>query len=525
MMPRSVPPQDALVAVDRALAHAPGDPALLLRRAHCLLALGRPQPALEAAAAAQRHAPADAALLDAIGTLYSRAGEQLRALASYDQAIALSPDHAPYLFNRAAVLRFVGRLAEAEADYDRVVALQPADYEAYKNRSDLRTQSVAHNHVEELERVLASLRTGGDADGSGEVQLRYALAKEYEDLDECERSFRHLELGARRRRAQLGYDVAVDVATVDWIIEAFPAAPGRDAAGTVHTVAPASHTEPVPAAAAAETPEQARVSAIASLTERSRGVAPVGEDAPIFIVGLPRSGTTLVERILGSHSTVTSAGELNCFALSLMAAVQRHCGGVRLPRRELVAQSAHIDFAGLGRDYLDRARAAVPAGRFTDKMPLNYLYCGLIRRALPQARMVHVRRHPMAAGYAMYKSLFRDGYPFSYDLNDIARYYAGYRRLMDHWQAVLPGAILSLDYERLVADQAGETRRLLDFCGLAWEDACAQFHLNPAPTTTASAAQVRRPIYDTAVAQWRRYEVQLAPLRQAFDALGVRVPP
>jgi len=193
-----------------------------------------------------------------------------------------------------------------------------------------------------------------------------------------------------------------------------------------------------------------------------------------------------------------------------------------LTRRELVARSAGVDFAALGRDYLGRV-APAPAGarRFTDKMPLNYLYCGLIRRALPNAKIVHVIRQPMAVCYAMYKTLFKDGYPFSYDLGDIARYYIAYRRLMDHWNSSLPGAILTMSYEALVEDQLGRTRQLLDFCGLEWQDACAEFHRNAAPATTASAVQVRRRLYDTSVAQWQQYAAQLAPLNERLRAAGV----
>jgi tetratricopeptide (TPR) repeat protein len=485
MTVRSAAPQDILAAVEAALVRKPADPALQLRRAQCLLALGRPAEARTAAARAKSLAAANAVLLDAIGTVLSHAGDPAGALTAYDQALALAPDDPQLLFNRAAVRRFLGRLAEAEADYDRVIALRPDDHEAWKNRSDLRVQVGANNHVEALEARLGSLLTGAASDHRGEVHLRYALAKEYEDLGEHEKSFGHLQRGARRQRAGLRYDVAVDVATVDWIIEAFPAAPPAAVAG--------GQDDP--------------------------GMA----EAPIFIVGLPRSGTTLLDRILGSHSQLASAGELNCFALSLTDAVQRQ-RGARLPRRELVAQSAAVDFPALGRSYLGKARAVVPAGRFIDKMPLNYLYCGLIRRALPGARILHMTRHPMAAGYAMYKTLFRDGYPFSYDLTEIARYFAAYRRLMLHWESTLPDAILPIAYEDLVADPAGQTRRALAFCGLEWEEACAAFHLNPAPTTTASAAQVRRPLYDSSVAQWRRYERQLAVLRDQLLALGVPLP-
>ena len=445
-----------------------------------MTALGRWPEACTQALAAQRGAGTDAPLLDAIGTLLSRANDQRAALAAYDAAVALAPEQPHLLFNRAAARRFVGDLAGAEQDYERVVALKPEDYEAYRNRSELRVQTLAHNHVRELRARLGDI--GGD--WRGEVELRYALAKESEDLGEYEASFRELERGARVRREHLRYDLATDLATVDWITEAFPppalpppAAPGRQ---------------------------------------------PSGAAGPIFIVGLPRSGSTLVERMLGRHSSVVAAGELPHFALALVAAVQSAARGVRLDRRAMVARSAGVDFAALGGAYLQGVRAAgIAAARFTDKMPLNYLYCGLIARALPGARIVHVQRSPMAACFAMYKMLFKDGYPFSYDLSELARFYAGYRQLMAHWESTLPGRIHALRYEALIADQIGETRRLLGFCGLDWEEACTQFHLDPTPTTSASAAQVRRPLYDTSVSQWRHYEEQLAPLRAALSAAGV----
>ena len=446
------------------------------------LALGRLGSACEAAAAAQRSAAADPVLWDAIGTLYSRGNDQQRALAAYDQAVALAPGNAQFLFNRAAVRRFLGALAQAEADYDRVIALKPADYEAYKNRSDLRTQTPERNHIAELESLVAR----GSPDWRAAVQLHYALAKEYEDLGDYRQSFSRLQRGARIRREHLRYDIATDVATVDWIIQAFPAAKAEAA----------QH-------ACADAP---------------------GAAAPIFIVGLPRSGSTLVDRILSSHSMVSSAGELKAFALAIVDAVRLQSGRSQMSRRELVAASASLDFAALARDYLERARSAGASGvRFTDKMPLNYLYCGLIRRALPNARIVHVSRSPMAACYAMYKTLFEDAYPFSYDLAELAKHYLAYRRLMEHWQLTMPGAIFSLSYEALIADQLGQTRRLLDFCGLEWQEACAQFHQNPLATTTASAVQVRRPIYDSSVSQWRHYEAQLADLSRELIGGGIRV--
>jgi tetratricopeptide (TPR) repeat protein len=468
-------PEGALAAIDRAAAIEPLNVRYVIQRAQCLLALGRRASALDAARAAAAAAGKDAAAWDAVGTLRSFAADQQGALEAYDRAVALAPEESQFAFNRASVRRFLGDLEGAESDYDRAIARRPLDFEAYLNRSELRVQTAGRNHVAELQ----ALARRPELDWRGFVQIHYALAKECEDLGRYADAFDHLQHGARRRREHLRYDVAVDVATVDWIARGYPAGPA----------------DPLP--------------------ETSR-------EAPIFIVGLPRSGTTLVERILASHSSMASAGELDSFAQSLVEGARAKSGRASLPRQELVALSATLDFAALGRDYLARARAAYGgSGRFVDKMPLNYLYCGLIRRALPNARIVHVVRHPMAVCYAMYKTLFKSGYPFSYDLREIGRYYAAYRRLMAHWQSTMPGAVYDLKYEDLIADQAGETRKLLEYCGLDWEDGCLAFHRNPTPSTTASASQVRRPLYDSSVSQWRHYEARLGELKDTLAAEGI----
>jgi Tfp pilus assembly protein PilF len=544
---------NALAQIDLALRAGAGSPRLLLNKAQCLLALGRRTEAVDSATVALSNATRDAVLLDAIGSFFSFAGDQHTALNAFERAVALAPGNAHFLFNRATVLRFHGHLDAAESDYDRVIALRPTDFEAYKNRSDLRRQTPDKNHVAQLEALLAR----GFTEWRAEVQIRYALAKEYEDLGEYEKSFGHLALGASKRRANMNYDVANDVRTVDWIIEAFPSGPPPGAAERAReppSFSAASLESAVSAvgfaavqdrlasgqdsvALESATPSTVTLQSAPSVPGAAQAVAPRPitpqpaapmpaapmPAAPIFIVGLPRSGTTLVDRILSSHSQVTSAGELNAFALTLVAAVRRANPGAQLPRRELVARSADIDFAAVGRDYLEAAHAVAGPGCFTDKMPLNYLYCGLIRRALPNAKIVHLTRHPMAAGYAMFKTLFKDGYPFSYDLTEIGRYFGAYRRLMDHWNSTMPSAIYTLQYEDLVADQVGESRRLLQYCGLEWEDACADFHRNSAATTTQSAAQVRQPIYRTSVAQWRHYDSQLAILSEVLKSAGINL--
>ncbi len=465
----------ALALAERAVAAVPTDAPALLRLAQCLDAMRRRPEALCAAAAAELAAGDNPRALASIGLFYSAADEHFLSLAAYDRACRQAPDNARLLYSRAVLRKNVGQLEESESDYDRVLELDPKHYESYTNRSNLRTQTPDRNHVAQLERLLAR----GDTPAAGEVQLCYALAKEYADLGRHAESWTMLERGARLRRQALTYDVAADLATVDALIEAFPAGPAPPSAGAA-------------------------------------------ADAPIFVVGLPRAGSTLVERILSSHSQLRAAGELRHFTLAFAAAARVKSGRDDLPQRHAIALAPQLDFSALGRDYLARCRpAAGSAPRFIDKMPVNYLYCGLIRRALPNARIVHVARTPTAACYAIYKMLFLDGYPFSYDLDELAQYYIAYRRLMDHWHRTMPGVIHELSYERLVADQPGETRRLLEFCSLEWEDACLDFHRNPAASTSASAHQVRRPIYTSAVNEWRHYAAQLAGLRGRLEAAGI----
>jgi Sulfotransferase family/Tetratricopeptide repeat len=408
-----------------------------------------------------------------LGDLWSLLADYPAAQASYTRAVELAPTEPRYWFNRGAVRRFLGEIEAAETDYDHVIALSPDDAQAYLNRSELRTQTPERNHTVELERALERV----SASWQQEVTLRYALAKEYEDVGEYTHSWQHLSAGAGLRRRHLEYDPRIDLATVGWIIEAFPAEP-----------------------------------AVAS---------GASSDEPIFIIGMPRTGSTLVDRILGNHSQIYSAGELPDLSVAIVAAVQRRRAG-KLSRQELVAASAQLDFRELGEDYLRRTRPRTGhTPHFTDKLPLNYLYCGLIARALPRARMVHVTRGPMATCFGMYKVLFDRGYPFSYDLQELADHYLGYRRLMAHWCAVLPGRIIEVNYEKLVADAAGEVRRLLDALALPWEPQCLAYERNPAPVATASAAQVRRPIYTSAVSVWRNYKRELAPLAARLEAGGI----
>jgi tetratricopeptide (TPR) repeat protein len=469
-------PGKAVDYIEQALILAPESARFLILKAVALRTLGAHAEAESAANAAAVRCGSDAASYHELGNYYTGAGAFREALSCYTRAVELAPESADFVFNRATLLRIVGDLEEAEREYTRLIALKPDEYEAYYNRADLREQVPERNHVAELDAVLATRIRHP----RGEVFLRHALAKELEDLGHYRRSFEQLSRAAALRRTHIEYDVRRDVATVEWIEAAF-------------------------------SPEYLRA---------PQQGQPSSE--PIFIVGMPRTGTTLLERVLGQHPDVFAAGELPHFANALTAAARTLKGAQRLSRRDLVEASAKVDFRALGADYLARTRPGTGHhAHFVDKLPLNYLYCGLIHMALPNARIVHLTRHPMATCYAIYKTLFKDAYPFSYDLGELARYYAAYRRLMRYWHSALPGVILDVSYESLVANLELEARRVLGYCGLEWQPACADFHRNPTPTATASASQVRRPLYDSSVGLWERYENELKPLRAMLIAEGV----
>ncbi|TQM03701.1 tetratricopeptide repeat protein [Pseudoxanthomonas sp. 3HH-4] len=411
-------------------------------------------------------------LLQELGLRYTLLGLHMEAERCYAQAAALRPRDPGCLYNHATALTAMGELTAAETLLDRTIELAPDDDAAWYNRSTLRRQRAGDNHVAALERQLARLTN----DHPARIGLCYALAKEREDLGLHAGSFAALREGADARKSRLRYRVEDDLDTLRLIQRNFDEN---------------------------------------FFARKHDGYE---DTRPLFVVGLPRSGTTLVDRILGSHADVSSRGESS----DLAQAVVRLAGPAR-DKAELVRRSATMDFRALGRAYCATLPAG-PAQRVIDKTPGNFLYLALVTAALPQARIVHLRRHPMDACYAMYKTLFRMAYPFSYDLDDLGRYWLGYDALMTHWRRVLPAdRFLEVDYEALVADQEGSSRRLIAHAGLPWDDACLYFEQNPEPTLTASAAQVRLPIYSSSVGLWRRYEHELKPLRQHFDQAGVPI--
>ena len=469
-------PSMALDAIRQATRIEPDKATWLLQEARCLVRLGRVGPARAVARRLADRKLSSAYEYAGLGQVLTELGERRPALACYEEAARLSPGDARQYYNIACLQRTLGDLDEAESNFDKAIELNPRDYEAWKLRSDLRTQTPASNHVDALESLLEK----GIDDNVGEANICYALAKELEDLGESERSFTCLKRGAKARRRQMDYHVERDLDTIATIRRVFSA-------------------------------------------QRLQS-ASAGHDncEPIFVLGMPRTGTTLVERILASHSQVRSAGELTNFAVEMMRLVRDQAAGKKLPRDALVELSADIDFARLGEAYIESTRTITGGTRhFIDKLPLNYLYVGLIHLALPNARIVHVQRDPMDTCYAVYKNLFVDAYPFSYDLEELARYYVAYDGLMKHWHAALPDVMHAVRYEDLVSNVDSEARRLVDYCGLDWQPACLDFHKLDDASTTASAAQVRRPVYQSSVGRWRDYEQQLQPVRDILRSAGI----
>ena len=468
--------EEALRLIDERLAVEPSDVRCLLQRAECLFAVGHRDQALAAAEVTASVPGAGAGALDAVGSFYVYAREHARARDAYDRALAAAPGDALLLTRRALVLRYLGEFDLAAQDYDAVLAQRPTDAEALKGRAELRRQTTEHNSVPAMEAALAA----GPASLDDAVTLHFGLAKSYNDLLDHAASWRHLVAGNGLERTRLQYDSGLDRAVIEQLIAAFPA---------------------VEAAWPDRTGER-----------------------PIFIVGLPRTGTTLVERILGSHSQVHAAGEALALSEAVTVTLDRKISVADLDWAQYAAALGGLEGEAIAHEYLSRIRMQRGSKpRFVDKQTLNFCYCPLVLRAFPQARIVHVTRHPLAACYAIFKNRFPGTFPYAYHLAELGSYYVGYRKLMDHWHRILPGRILDLAYEDIVTAQEPTTRRLLEQLDLAFEPACLEFHLNRQAIMTASSVQARQPLYDASLDQWRHYAAGLAPVRQQLEAAGIRV--
>jgi tetratricopeptide (TPR) repeat protein len=462
--------------LDRALALAPDSVPVLTARADALRRLERFEEGLAACRQAVALAPENGEAWNTLGLLCHALGRDAEAIAAFDEAARSLLQPATALANKATILLEIGRTAEGMAALDAALAVEPDLAVAWYTRADAKTFIAGDPDIAVMERLLKVAESRGDRPSAGQSEqrrllLHYALGKAYLDALDGPRAFQHLNAGSRLKRQSLPYDAEATARSMTAIAESFPAA----------------------------------------LFERLRDAGEPSE-LPIFIIGMPRSGTTLVQQLIASLPGIHTAGEpryVETLVAELGAAFPSAID--RLPRER---------FAALGKRYLALATApaaAAKARHIIDKLPKNFLYAGLIHLMLPGARIIHCRRNPIDTCLSCYSKLFTTGQEFSYDLRELGAFYRSYETLMAHWRAVLPPTrFIEVDYEKVVADLEGEARRLLQFCGLPWDPACLRFHENARIVRTASMNQVRRPLYNSSVGRWQRFRTELAPLLEAL---------
>ncbi|MGO3126760.1 MAG: tetratricopeptide repeat-containing sulfotransferase family protein [Luteimonas sp.] len=466
----------ALEAIDAALALA-NDPQHKIKKAWLLSRSYRRDevPALAEELSAQ--ADSNATLLWQIGKLYYHHNLLPSAIAHYERALALVGDRSAWRYDLAVARFYAGQADVAEDDLNRVLATSPQAGAVIYLRSTLGRQKPERNHVSDIEARLAA----GFSSAEDRACALYALGKELEDIGEHDKSFAAISQGARSRRETLKYDAAAFYKTLD------------------------------------------EIKAVMDAPAMSVPVRGYDGDGAIFILGMPRTGTTLAERMLLQSGEVKNAGELTDFGFLMSNEIRKIQAAE--PGISLAQASMRLDFAALGETYMLGARAmAAGSSRFIDKMPANYMYSGVIHKALPKAKIIHLVRDPLDSCYAIFKTLFFNAYEFSYDQDELAEYFIAYRSLMEHWHAVMPGAILDVRYEDLVTDPEGQSRRIYDWCGLEWTPAVLSVPDKGAVFATASAAQVREPVHARSVRNSRRHVQGLARLVDKLTIAGLYEP-
>lgn len=403
-----------------------------------------------------------------IGDMLAATGRSEDSLQAYERCLEQRPNEPAALVGRGHMLRIAGRRDAAEQSYRQAIQVAPDMGQARWNLASLHGFSATDDEIKELQTWLDS----GEISPESEVGFRFALARALEKREDFAGAWEQYELGNACKRALVKYDPVDTELQQRKIRDAFGAGSFRKATAT--------------------TPK---------------------DNTPIFIVGMPRSGSTLIEQILASHSRVEGCGELPYIIMLSKTLSGGRTDGLRYP--ELISDLDASQLTALGRTYLHHAAThrSQKTPCFTDKMPANHSHIGFIRLILPHAKIIDARRNPMATCVANYRQLYAQGKHQSYDLAELAEYYLQYAELMQHWDEVVPGAVLHVQYEDVVADLDAEVRRLLDFCELPFEQACLDYHESARSVNTASSEQVREPIYTSAVEFWRNYEPHLDELR------------
>jgi tetratricopeptide (TPR) repeat protein len=406
------------------------------------------------------------------------AGRHADALESFDKVLEIAPDHGGALCGKGTTYRTIGDQDNSVAAFRKSIKANPLHAEAYWSLANLKTFRFEDQEVDEMLALLGDERI----QPVGQVQLNNALGLEFEARKEYDRAFEFFDRGNILRRGQESYDRVENEEKINLAIKAFTRQFLEDNSG---------HGEP--------------------------------EQAPIFIIGLPRSGSTLLEQILSSHSMVDGTFELGDLGRTIRSRPILNLPPARYPTS--IASIEPEGFKHLGAEYIGRThrhRGSSPF--FTDKNPNNFVHVGLIHLILPNAKIINARRHPLDSCFGSYKQLFAQGQQFTYNLVELGEYYVQYQRLMDHWHEVLPGKVLDVQYEEVVADLEGQVRRILEYCGLDWEESCLRFHETDRSVKTASSEQVRRPIYSSAFNTWRHYESHLGALIEVLEPLLEKLP-
>jgi len=471
---------EALRALGDVLRLSAEDRRALVLTARVQLRRGQFDPAEQACRIVLARAPGDVEAMVVLGQVLYETERTDAALAVLAQAVAARPEDAEARNYYGVTLKAVGRLDEARAELLKGVELCPTMYGAYANLSDLVDFATDRALFDRVETIVEVVGAGDAADPALREQLiplHYAYAKALDDVGEKPRALTQYIAGGRLKRATLAYDAGEGAQFIADVKRVFDA----------------------------------------EFFAR-RPFAGVSSEAPVFIVGMPRSGSTLVEQIIASHPQVFGGGEVKYLSHGLNVARDRFPYLSAYP--EMARELNAAQFDQIARRYLADMMALAGPGfaRWTDKLPTNYYFLGMIHLLFPKARIINTLRNPVDTCLSTFTKLFKDDVPHSYDLAELGAYYCRYVDLMAHWRAVLPaGVMTTVAYEDVVGDAEGEVRRLLAFLGLPWDEACLNFHASARPVKTASVAQVRKPLYRSSLERWRRYGPGLQPL---IDALA-----
>jgi tetratricopeptide (TPR) repeat protein len=467
---------DADFLLEAVIELAPDYRAARYDYARALLRRHRHQAALEQLDILLKDEPENRMYRTTYATTWVGLGDHEKALTLYQELLEGAPNTADLHLSVAHTLKTLGRTDESIAEYRRAAAARPHFGDAYWSLANLKTYRFTD---EEIDRMIAS-ESDPDIDLMDRYHMCFAIGKALEDREDYARSFEYYERGNALKKSESDY---------------------------------------MPELVEKNTADQKAVCTAEFFATRKGWGCP--DPSPIFVVGLPRSGSTLLEQILASHSMVEGTMELSDIATAVvdLEGRNRDASNRRYPR--VLAELTEADCARIGEKYIADTRVyRTDKPFFIDKMPNNFRHIGLIHLMFPNAKIIDARREPMACCFSNFKQLFAAGQEFTYGIEDIARYYRTYIELMDHWEAVLPGRVLRIQHEDVVDNLESNVRRILDYCGLPFEDNCLEFHKTKRSVRTASSEQVRRPIFRDGLDQWRHFEPWLAPLKAALGDLA-----